>query len=319
MLDTDAAAGRIHQMGLRLGTNPFACASIRLTMHAMNSFAARLALLALAGSLMTHGAESPAADEPTGPHAREIRQLRDRAGWRQKTGQSFLADFQEFGDFTKSDLLLVAAEFQAFAAAFQKAIDAYPKGDVEAARALTKEADKTKESRDWRKRLLARREQAEAWPSEKWAEEMQTKWGGARTHAFGAEWVASRRRASSAWGRYAESIAPGVEHEKQLALEDAAHLAEAEVRATEERWRIRQTLDDRLWDKTVTSPELEAKIREFEKFGDKTLEIMRQRAEGDRLWREWQRERVQAERELEETFRAIREQQESLKRAKPVK
>ena len=110
-----------------------------------------------------------------------------------------------------------------------------------------------------------------------------------------------------------------MEREKQLALEDAAHLAEAEVRATEERWRIRQTLDDRLWDKTVTSPELEKKIREFEKFGDKTLEIMRRRAEGDRLWREWQRERFQAERDLEETFRTAREQQESLKRTKPAK
>jgi len=285
----------------------------------MTFFAARLALLALAGSLATHGADPSATDEPSGPHAKEIRQLRDRAGWRQKTGQSFVADFQEFGDFTKGDLLLVEAEFQGFAAAFQKAIDAYGKGDVEAARALARDADKSKESRDWRKRLLARREQAEAWPSEKWAEEMQTKWGGARTHAFGAEWVQSRRRASAAWGRYAESIAPDVEREKQLALEDAAHLAEAEVRATEERWRIRQTLDDRLWDKTVTSPELARKIREFEKLGDKTTEIMRQRAEGERLWREWQRERVQAERDLEETFRTAREQQEAIKRTKPTK
>ena len=73
-------------------------------------------------------------------------------------------------------------------------------------------------------------------------------------------------------------------------------------------------IDDRLWDKTVTSEELERKVREFEKFGDKAIEIMKQRAEGDRLWREWQRERVQAERDLEATFRATWEQQENRKR-----
>ncbi len=284
-------------------------------MELMNSFAARVALLALAGCVashpLAHAADAPAADDSPGAYTKEIRQLQERMGWRQKTQQAFTTDFQESGDFSKSDLRLVTAEYQGFIDGFQKAIDAYRQGEAEAARTLVRDAEKARESRDWGKRLQARREQFQNWPSEKWAEEMQAKWGGARTKAFGAEWVQSKRRASAAWGRYAESIGPGVGREQQLALEDAAHLAEAEVRSTEERWRIRQTLDDRLWDKTVTSEELEKKIREFEKLGDRTTDMMKQRADGERLWREWQRERAQAERDLEATFRAAWEQQEN--------
>ena len=287
----------------------------------MKTLAARLGLLAFAGVVgglpLTRAADdAPAADDAV-PHAREIRQLTERMGWRQKTQQGFSRDFQEMGGFTKGDLQLVTAEYQGFIDGFQKAINAYRQGEVETARELAKEAEKARESREWGRRFQARREQSQNWPDEKWAEEMQTKWGGARTRAFGAEWVQSRRRASAAWGRYAESIAPGIERRQQLALEDAAFLAEAGVRSTEERWRIRQTLDDRLWDKTVTSEEVEKKIREFEQLGEKATEIIKQRAESDRLWREWQRARTEAERDVAETFRATWEQQEKRKTRRP--
>jgi hypothetical protein len=260
-----------------------------------------------------------AAAGPGSPYGNEIRQLMSRLRTRQALEQSLTNTFlQHHAEFTKADIRLLREETQAYVESCQKAIDAYRKGDEVAGRTLAREAEKLKEGRDWRKRLDARWKQAENWHSESWADEMQTKWGGARAHAYGAEWVQAARRASAAWGHYAESFAPGVDREKQLALEEAAHLAEAEARATEERWRIRQTIDDRLWDKTVTSPELDAKIHEFEKFGDKVIDIVKlQRTERDQRLREWQRDRSKMERELVTVFDAARKQQEAARRTAP--
>jgi hypothetical protein len=276
----------------------------------MRSFRVSLliALLAWTNSVRADDAAPP--DDSTNRYANEIRGLKDRISWRKESLQRFANDFHPQEDFIKGDLRVVTAEYEALIHGMQKALDAFRKGDADTARALAKENDRRKESRDWGKRFAARRQQAENWPTEKWAEEIQTKWGGVRARNFAPEWVQSKRRASAAWGRYAESFAPGVEREKQLALEDAAHLAEAEIRAAEERWRIRQTLDDRLWDKSVTTEELERKIREFEKLGDKTIEIIRARAESERRLREWQRERSKAEQDIDETFKAAREQQQ---------
>ena len=63
----------------------------------------------------------------------------------------------------------------------------------------------------------------------------------------------------------------------------------------------------------MTSDEIEKKVRELEALGEKSLDIARQRAGAERQWRAWQRERSRAERELEETFRATWNQQESRK------
>ena len=261
-----------------------------------------------------HAAETPPAD--SSPYATEIRRLKERINLRKESLQRISNDFRTHDDFVKGDLQILAAEHEVLNDGYQKAIDAYRKGDAETARGITKETEKAKESREWRKRFDARRQQAENWPSEKWAEEMQTRAGGARARAFAPEWVQSKRRASAAWARYAESIAPGVEREKQIALEDAAHMAEAEVRATEERWRVRLNIDTALWDKRVMSEELEQKIREFEKVGDKVVEATKQRAEGDRQLRNWQRERSRAEKELEEAFKTAREQEEARRKAR---
>jgi hypothetical protein len=263
---------------------------------------------------MARAADAPAGDDASGPYANEIRRLKERIHLRRESLQRIANDFQPNGDFIKGDLELLAAEYQTLTDACQRAIDAYRKGDAETGRALAKETEKTKESRDWRKRLDGRRQQAENWPSEKWAEEMQTRAGGARSRGFAPEWVQAKRRASAAWARYAESIAPGVEREKQIALEDAAYMAEAEVKAAEERWRVRHMIDVALWDKRVTSEELDRKVREFEALGDKASEVMKQRAESDQQYRVWQRERSRAEKELEETFRVVREQQEEARR-----
>ena len=58
------------------------------------------------------------------------------------------------------------------------------------------------------------------------------------------------------------------------------------------------------------------KIREFEKVGDTVAEAMKQRAEGDRQLRTWQRERSRAEKEVEEAFKTAREQEEARRKAK---
>jgi len=66
-------------------------------MEVMKTFTARSALLVIAACLssnsLTRGADEPAAGDSPGPYAKEIRQLKERMGWRQKTVQSFTADF----------------------------------------------------------------------------------------------------------------------------------------------------------------------------------------------------------------------------------
>lgn len=265
------------------------------------------AALLMLGGLLCLPDQSHAADESKVSPEREIRQLNDRIKTRQSGTQSLTGDFQPLGDWTRSDLKMLADESKQLIEKYQKAIEAWQKDDATTARRLVTETEPARDLRDWRRRLEARREQSQNWRGEKWAEEVQTKWGRDRARAYGAEWVAAARRASLAWGRYAESIAPGVAREKQHELEDAAQLAEAEIHAVEEKWRIRQTIDDRLWDKTITSPELEKRIRELEQLGERASEIMRKRAEADRQLREWQRERTRLERELEQAFSAARE------------
>lgn len=278
-------------------------------------FSVGFVVVALAASAVAvFGADAAAGDDANGPHANEIRRLKERMQWRKESVQRIENEFQTHSDFIKGDLAEFASECQLLSASYQKAIDAYRKGDAETGRTQARETERSKESRDWRKRFDGRRQQAENWPSEKWAEEMQTRAGGARARSFAPEWVQAKRRAAAAWARYAESIAPGVEREKQLALEDAAYMAEAEVKAAEERWRVRQIVDATLWDKRVASEELDRKIQEFEALGDKAAEVTKQRAEGERKFREWQRERSRREKELEETFRTVREQQEEARR-----
>jgi predicted dithiol-disulfide oxidoreductase (DUF899 family) len=144
-------------------------------MEFMKAFDARIVLLAilggLGGILMSHADE--AVDDSKTPYANEILQLKNRMGWRKESLNSMVNDFQQHGDFTKADLQLVAVEYQALINSCQKAIDTYRKGEVEAARALARESDRAKESRDWRKPFDARRQQAENWRGEKRAEEVQ--------------------------------------------------------------------------------------------------------------------------------------------------
>src|ERR1041384_32721 len=132
--------------------------------------------LCLSQALAGWAADSLKPDDSRSPYADEIRRVKDRMGWRQTDLQWLTPDFEQLGDFGKADLRLMIEDFQRLIGEGQKAIDAYHKGDVATARRLGREAERARETRDWRVRLDARRRQAESWPSEHWFEQVASLW-----------------------------------------------------------------------------------------------------------------------------------------------
>jgi hypothetical protein len=223
-------------------------------------------------------------------------------GRREAELAGFVQDLESLGDFGRSDLRLLRADYAGLIRSCRDAIAAYERGDLEAARRSQRQVKDSKIERRWRQRCGARGRQAESWPPEKWVFEMETQRLDARTEAQAPRCVAARRQAASAWASYAQAIVPAADEGRLVELEDQAYAADAEVRAASAIWTLYVEVYFRAASPKVQSPQLSEKLQSLEQWRESIQAICRDRAEIERRQRQWDRTRERLNREIAEAY-----------------
>lgn len=248
-----------------------------------------------------------AADDSRPPEERfsgEIGHARNNIEWRQGDLKWLTGELENLGDFGKADLPLVRHDFARATAAWQEIIDTCRRGDGERAKAMQREAEALQTTGPWRARVEARKRQAELWPADDWVMQLSARWRGPLERRWAPRLVESRRRASTAWARAAETIAAGADPRKMIEAEDAAWSAEFDSRAAEAVFNSNEDKDRVLHNPKVSSEELNRKLAEIEALEKERLDLARQQAETERKRRDWERRRKAAGKDLTAIYEA---------------
>jgi hypothetical protein len=248
-----------------------------------------------------------AAEDTRPPEERfssEIGNARNNLEWRQGELKWLTDDLENLGDFGNADLVLIRQDFARAAAAWQEVSDTYRRGEGESAKAMQRKAETLQPSGPWRTRVEARKRQADLWPADDWVLQITARWRGPMQRRWAPKFIESRRRASTAWARAAETIAAGADPRKMIESEDAAWSAEFDARAAEAIFNSNEDKDRVLHNRKVSSEELSRKLAEIEVLEKERLELARAQAETDRKRRDWERRRKAAGKDLAETYEA---------------
>lgn len=248
------------------------------------------------------------------PHAGEWRGTRDRLHQKQNELFNLINQYRGHGDFTKSDLALVAKANEPVIAAWQKAFSAYEGGKLEEARELAKVAEKVVVPFNWQDRLQRRVTQAQAWPDEDWVRSIENQ-GGTHTKKFAPQWIAARRRAADAWGKVAAAMTPESDPKKINELMEQAYAADAEVQLMQSLSQSKQALDSiHVDDPKITSPEMTKALEAIAAADAEEIAVSKMLVDAARRRREFEARRREGVKNLTTAYQeASKAYQEALK------
>jgi hypothetical protein len=254
--------------------------------------------LALLLGLCCGGATARA--EPTAEQLRnEARACRERAVEGAQIYESLTNREFSHLEFMRADLPQVKAAYDAAAAGWKKAADAYDAYDTSdpAAQALRTDAEKLGQAcAAWRERMEIREKQASIAPWEGHFYQRHSGAGPAAKAALGAM-IESRKNAADAWGVLAEATVPGADATKLLALREQALKAAGEVElaiATHDAIDRRETFTR----EAGASPEAATLIESLKKLDDQRLAVMRDELTRAAKLRDLDRRRAEVEDQL---------------------
>lgn len=262
--------------------------------------------------------------QPNGKFADQVRQDRGRAQYvRQEYGD--VVEGARYGglfeDIVKEDLALAKKDFDAEAALFDRAADAWDAGDQVKAQQLRTEADAaTKVKNLWRQRLLDwRRRQGEAAPTERWYRDVLT-WVRPDVKPVVDDFARAKRAAADAWGRLAEATVPGADPAVLADLREKAYAADAEREIADWRFKWAHERNMMLPDPKVTGDELTQADEALRQLHEARARLRREEIDRDRRGRELEEKMRAADARLRKAYEAAeREAREAKIRAEQEK
>lgn len=248
------------------------------------------------------------------PHAGEWRGARDRLHQKQNDLFNLINQYRGHGDFTKSDLALVAKSHEPVLTAWQKVFSAYENGKLEEARELAKAAEKVVVPVNWQERLQRRVTQAQAWPDEDWVRSIENQ-GGPHAKKFAAQWIAAKRRDAAAWGKVAEAMTPESDPKKLNELMEQAYAADGEVQLMQSLSQSKQSLDSiHVDDSKITSPEMTKALEAIAAADAEEIAVSKMLVDAARRRREFEVRRREGVKNLTTAYQeASKAYQEALK------
>jgi len=264
-----------------------------------------LLMAALFAPGSARAAEKPEDAPPEIRYKNQIEETTEMARKLRDATSTLEADYSAFIAYLRPDLARYRELSDAQALIWDKLTAAYRAGDIEEARRLRAEIDKSERIRTiWRLRIVDLRiKQGQTAPKESnYLEE--SRWLPPAVNSAFDALVDAKRAASEGWGRAADAMYPGADPAAMTAAKEEAYALEAERDIAQ--WRADWALQrERMQtDKTISTPEITKALERIQEARLKREQLRREEAQRDRRGREIESELRASERAFREAYEA---------------
>lgn len=250
-------------------------------------------------------ADKPEDQPPEIRYKNQIEEAAEMARRLRDATATLEADYTAFIAYLRDDLARYRELSEAQALMWDKLTAAYRAGDIEEARKLRIEIEKSERNRTlWRLRIVdLRLKQGQTAPKES-AYVDEARWLPPAANTAYDALVDAKRAASEGWGRAADAMYPGADPAAMTAAKEEAYALEAERDIAQ--WRAEWALQrERMQtDKTLSTPAMNKALEQIELARTKREQLRREEAQRDRRAREIESELRASERAFREAYEA---------------